>query len=90
MSLYILFSTDRPVEEPTFGSAKNNMIFKIDSEEVGTFNLQMVESGGDAFIYNFLVYANSSMRMDSHTLTIQNGRPGGPASLMMLDYIVYS
>ncbi|KAG6837227.1 hypothetical protein H0H93_013095 [Arthromyces matolae] len=47
-------------------------------------------SGDNTFLYNVPVYANASLIHDNHTLTIQNGHVGGPKSLVLLDYIVYS
>ncbi|KAF9454926.1 hypothetical protein P691DRAFT_691072 [Macrolepiota fuliginosa MF-IS2] len=81
------------LSESSDSTTNSDMLFKIDEEEPGFFSLesQGATSGGSAFAYNVLVYANSSLLMDNHTLTIQNGRgPGGTKALMMLDYVVFS
>lgn len=65
------------------------MIFTIDLQQVGTFSYSPV-AGQSGFLYNALVYCNESLPAGNHTLTIQSGHSGGPASIIMLDRIVYS
>lgn len=67
--------------------------FFIDNEAVGSFTLDPSATGQNDYLYNVLVYGNSSIAPGSgpqHTFTLQNGHPGGNTSLAILDYIVYS
>lgn len=60
----------------------------INSRQVGTF--KHVPDGTGSFVYNALLYANSSLPYGSHTLMIQNGEQGDLSSLILLDYFVYT
>ena len=62
--------------------------FFIDERLVGTF--KHTPDGTGSFVYNALLYADSSLSNGPHTLMIQNGQQGDLSSLMMLDYLVYS
>lgn len=59
--------------------------FYIDGVLVDEFS----HISGPDYVYNVLVYANSSLSLGSHTITIVNGKPAGENSLFILDSIVY-
>lgn len=67
----------------------SDMTFLIDSHPAGTF-VHVPQGGPSLFTYNVSVFANDSLPNGNHTLTIQNGVVGGPKSLVLLDYVVYS
>lgn len=69
-----------------------DMLFFLDGQPVGSLTFDPVIIGQTGYSYNVPVYVNSSIQpgSGSHNFTLQNGRPGGQASLAMLDYIVYS
>ena len=69
-------------------SGYSDMSFLIDYEPAGSF--ARAPQGGVLFDYNVLVFANDTLPLANHTLTIQNGHVGGPKSLVLLDYVVYS
>ncbi|KAF9463809.1 hypothetical protein BDZ94DRAFT_590812 [Collybia nuda] len=60
--------------------------FYIDGVLVDEFS----HSSGLDYVYDFLVYANSSLSFDSHEIRIVNGKVDGVVSLFILDRIVYS
>ncbi|KAJ7923044.1 hypothetical protein B0H13DRAFT_2185293 [Mycena leptocephala] len=62
--------------------------FYLDGVQVGTLLRTAVEPAG--YEYNVPVYANPSIPQGQHTLVMQNGRPNGIQSLMILDSIVYT
>lgn len=68
-------------------SDKMDIIILIDTQVAGSYSRKLVKDS--TFEYNVLVYSNQSLPQDKHVLTIQNGRLGGAASTMLLDYIVY-
>ncbi|KAF8060947.1 hypothetical protein FPV67DRAFT_314819 [Lyophyllum atratum] len=72
----------------TSPNGNSDMTFLIDSQYAGEFVRQ--PSGDNTFEYNALVFHNQSLSHGNHTLTIQNGHIGGPKSLVILDYVVYS
>lgn len=72
----------------TICSTQTYMTFSIDEQQVGYY--QFEASGGDVYAYDVLVYANDTLDMGNHTLTIQNGRPDGRQYLMFLDYITFT
>lgn len=64
-----------------------DLTFYVDREEVGSY--RKPNPPGFGFIYDHLVFSTDSLSNTTHTLTIQNGRSGGVASTVLLDYIVY-
>jgi hypothetical protein len=62
--------------------------FYLDGVQVGTLLRTAVEPAG--YEYNVPVYTNPSIPPGQHTLVVQNGRPNGIQSLMILDSIVYT
>ncbi|GJE89354.1 hypothetical protein PsYK624_054530 [Phanerochaete sordida] len=44
----------------------------------------------NAYTYNRVLFSVAGLDAGRHKLVLQNGRAGGPYSLMLLDYIVYS
>lgn len=64
------------------------MSFLLDGKDVGNFTVDA--NGTDTLAYNILVYANASLAMDQHNLTIVNGRTDGQRYLMIFDYIRYT
>ncbi|KAI0084075.1 hypothetical protein BDY19DRAFT_899115 [Irpex rosettiformis] len=71
-----------------FPSVNTDLTFFIDDEVVGTYT--WVSDGDSSFNYNVPVYSNDSIIPGAHTLKVQNGFIGGPESLLLLDYIIYS
>ncbi|KIP01711.1 hypothetical protein PHLGIDRAFT_337342 [Phlebiopsis gigantea 11061_1 CR5-6] len=72
----------------TISSIANYSYF-MDGDLVGTFTRS--PSGQPIFLYDFLLYANSSMPNGSHQFSVQNGKPGDSRpSLVLLDYAIYS
>lgn len=59
--------------------------FHIDGMLVGRFS----SPSPPAYVYNALVYANSSLSLDLHTISIINGEQNVIHSLFMLDKIMY-
>ncbi|EKM60717.1 uncharacterized protein PHACADRAFT_168032 [Phanerochaete carnosa HHB-10118-sp] len=72
----------------TSPDGNSDMTFFIDGQTMGSFELP--PTGQADYDYNILVYANSSIPPGSHTFVLQNGRPGGAKSLVLLDYIAYT
>ena len=71
-------------------SGDSDMTFYIDSRPLPVATFFRPSSRDNSFEFNVLVFATNSLLPDNHTLTIQNGRPGGPKALLILDYIIYS
>ncbi|KAJ3557687.1 hypothetical protein NM688_g1338 [Phlebia brevispora] len=65
-----------------------DMLFSIDGQTVGSFIANT--TGQNGYEYNVPVYTNTSIPPGLHTFTLQNGRTNGEASLVLLDYMVYS
>ena len=63
-------------------------VFSIDGNQVGTFTRTVPGTSG--YVYNVAVYSNGGLTYGSHTITIQNGRIGGEASVMLIDRIIYT
>lgn len=66
----------------------SDMTFFLDGKQVGTFAL--APNGSNVYDYNVPVYANASVPPGKHLITLRNGTPNAPQSLVMLDYIVYT
>lgn len=66
----------------------SNMAFMVDNEVVGAFVQE--PNGADTFDYHYLVYSNESLSSGMHTFALQNGGMGGPYSLALFDYIIYT
>jgi len=70
-------------------TSQSDMTFFIDTSLVGTFSSP--SSGSQDCEYNFNVYANKSLPLGNHTITIQSGRAADEqGSSILLDYITYS
>ena len=67
----------------------SELTFLIDDRPAGSY-VHNPRIGGEPVTYNVPVYANLTLPDGNHTLVIQNGRIGGPKSLILLDYIIYS
>lgn len=61
--------------------------FMIDDDVVGSTNIP--PTGLSTYSYNYLVYSGQ-FPMGQHTLTVVNGQDGGPWSMILLDYIIYT
>ncbi|GJE89253.1 hypothetical protein PsYK624_053490 [Phanerochaete sordida] len=75
-------STTNPVSEA-------DTVFYIDGTRLGNYKFTP-NSTGDAYTYNQLLFKAEGLGQASHVLQIQNGQIGGPISLTLLDYLVYS
>ena len=64
------------------------MTFFIDGEQAGTFEL--TATGQNDFSYHVSVFASDPLTSGPHTLTVENGHLGGPQSLALLDYFIYT
>jgi hypothetical protein len=84
--IYVYCALARP-QDSSFAT-RSDMTFYIDGNVVGTFQQQ--PPGGDGFDYDTLVYMNTLLPPGDHEFVLQNGRADGPASLVLLDRIVYT
>ncbi|KAI0809265.1 hypothetical protein BC629DRAFT_1106622 [Irpex lacteus] len=84
-ALYVFCIISQSIDHP-FGTS--DMTFSIDGNVVGHYT--SVPSGDKTYDYNVPVYANDSVGSGSHSFTVTNGTPGGPETLLLLDYIIYS
>ena len=77
---------------PSDAPSPTNLSFLIDDELVGAYSHMPVGNGSQppAFQYNTLLYSNSSIPHGPHTFVLQNGHNGGPASIVLFDYMIYS
>lgn len=73
----------------TFPASGAELFFFIDGEQAGTFT-HSPDSQQPDYTYNFSLYANESLQYAKHTFVLQNGQNGGPISLVLLDYLVYT
>jgi len=64
-----------------------NLTFSIDGVQVGDFSYN--PDGSDAYVYNALVYANTSIPNGNHTFVLHVPQ-GANASLVLFDYIEYT
>ncbi|EKM60264.1 uncharacterized protein PHACADRAFT_132766 [Phanerochaete carnosa HHB-10118-sp] len=63
--------------------------FFIDRVKKGNFTFTPTSSKS-AYTYSQLLFAAEGLDEASHAFMLQNGRIGGPISLVLLDYLVYS
>ncbi|KAH6912766.1 hypothetical protein BKA70DRAFT_1059680, partial [Coprinopsis sp. MPI-PUGE-AT-0042] len=84
--IYVYCALARP-DDAGF-TTRSDMTFYIDGKEVGTFKQE--PPGGDGFDYDALVYKNTELPPGDHEFILQNGRADAPASLVLLDRIVYT
>ncbi|EKM60243.1 uncharacterized protein PHACADRAFT_203489 [Phanerochaete carnosa HHB-10118-sp] len=77
---------------PFGDTSSTHLGFFIDDQLVGTFNNTPAGNGSNpaAFKYNVTLYSNRSLPHGPHTFVLQNGLDGGPASIVLFDYLVYS
>ena len=77
---------------PLSFTSSTNLSFLIDDELVGAFDSAPVGNGSQptAFQYHILLYSNSSIPHGPHTFVLQNGLDGGPDSIVLFDYLIYS
>ncbi|KAJ3542873.1 hypothetical protein NM688_g5929 [Phlebia brevispora] len=65
--------------------------FYIDGQQVPqSYTFTPDNPGINTYDYNVLLYANNSLPMGAHAIQIQNGVQGVSASLILLDYLVYT
>ena len=70
-------------------SSTADISFFIDGQPAG--NLQYNPPGiPNSYVYNALLWHNNTLPPGQHTFSLQNGRPGGNLSLILLDYVVYT
>ena len=65
-------------------SSHTNLSFSIDGETVGQFS--HVSDSSSNFLYNQLVYSNTSLSNTTHTLVVN----AGLGSLVIFDYLIYT
>ncbi|GJE89300.1 hypothetical protein PsYK624_053970 [Phanerochaete sordida] len=66
-----------------------DIVFYIDGTRLGNYKFTP-NSTDNAYTYNQLLFKAEGLGQASHLLKIQNGQIGGPISLTLLDYLVYS
>lgn len=67
------------------GASTTTLVFLIDDIFAGEFTSSPVPN----YMYHTLVYANPSLPLGPHKITILNGKPNGTDSLFILDRIIY-
>lgn len=82
---YVICALDHRIVGP---HGLYDMYFFIDNRLAGTFFQEA--PGTTGFDYNVTVFAIADLPPMEHNITIQNGRVGGPRSLMLLDAIIYT
>ncbi|GJE89313.1 hypothetical protein PsYK624_054100 [Phanerochaete sordida] len=70
-----------------FGGA--DLVFYVDGTNAGDYEYTPTGPQG-AYVYDKMLFSVEGLPNTAHNLTVQNGRHGGPASLAVLDYIVYT
>ncbi|KAF9068527.1 hypothetical protein BDP27DRAFT_1527923 [Rhodocollybia butyracea] len=68
---------------------KCSMIFFIDGVRMGSYSSEL-NSAQDQWMYDVVVFQNTSLAMTKHQLLIQSGQENGPDTIILLDYIMYS
>ncbi|KAF5365955.1 hypothetical protein D9758_006727 [Tetrapyrgos nigripes] len=84
-ALYVYCVLARTTTRP---AGNSDMTFYIDGQFVGA--LQKPAPGTSGYDYDVPVYVNTTLSHGFHTFVLQNGHPGNPNSLVILDRIVYS
>lgn len=69
-------------------SGNSDQVFFVDGQKAGTF--QHNPSGDGSFVYNALLYANTTLSDGQHTIQVQNGQSGDLSSLILFDYLVFT
>ena len=69
-------------------SGASDQTFTVDGHNVSTF--KHTPSGDGSFVYNALLYANTSLAHGQHTIKMQNGQSKDLSSLILFDYLVYT
>lgn len=64
-----------------------NLTFSLDGEQVGSFSHG--PDGSGSYVYNALVYTNTSVPNGNHTFVIHSPR-GSVDSLVLFDYVQYT
>lgn len=80
-----IFAIQSHSSDPNAEAAQS---FFIDGHHVG--NYSFIPSGQPTFDYNVLLYHNTSIPPGRHEIILQNSWSGGPHSLILLDYIIYT
>ena len=70
-------------------SSTADIYFLVDGEPAGAFRY-MPPGISNSFVYNALLWHSDTLPLRQHTFSLQNGRPGGHVSLILLDYVVYT
>ena len=86
-AVYVYCAIGR-LDDPSTFATRSDMTFYIDGEEVGTYIKE--PPGGTGFDYDVLVFEKTSLSPGEHEFILQNGRPDGLQSLVLLDRIVYT
>ena len=66
------------------------LAFDIDGTQLSTFTCNSTNISNTTLSYNVLVYSNTDLLHQQHTLEIHNGLGGSSSSLMLLDYVVFT
>lgn len=84
--MYIYGILSHSIADPVSGA---DIVFSIDGVQQGTFTFTPTGPQG-AYTYNQLLFAIEGLEEASHVLMFQNRQIGGPISLVLFDYLVYS
>jgi hypothetical protein len=82
-AIYAYCILDNYITYTTF----TNLTFSIDGVQVGDFSYN--PDGSDTYVYDVLVYANTSIPNGNHTFGLHVPQ-GANASLVLFDYIQYT
>ena len=65
------------------------MVFYIDGVQRGAYTYTPTQTNA-SYTYNQLLFSIKGLTNVSHVFTLQNGQIGGPMSLVLFDYLIYT
>ena len=65
------------------------MVFYIDGVQRGTYTYTPSQTE-ESYTYNQLLFSVEGLEDASHVFTLQDGQIGGPVSLVLFDYLIYT
>lgn len=66
----------------------SSVFFYMDDQSISNFTFK--PDGVGSFTYNVLLLSVDNLTYASHHLVFENGYIGGPTSLLLFDYLVYT
>ena len=85
-ALYVFGIQSHSTTEPVSGA---DLTFWIDGVQKNTYAYTPTQTD-DSYTYNKLLFAIEGLEDASHAFTFQNGQTGGPISLVLFDYLIYT